>query len=237
MIVNPTNWRMVGVPITISAIEQTIIEVLQELQVTNIALSGGIDSSLILYYLTLIHPISSIRTFTIALNENHPDYVHAKEVSEYFGVSWTIHIPNKTLIRSDSDFPGDEIVREFFDFLQLNYVRSIICCDGIDEFMCGYYDHCNDATENTYYDYIRRLQEEHLIPLDKNSGNVNVVLPYIDKRLLALYTQIPLREKCDEKTRKKIMLKLADGKLPKNVLERRKYGFCDAMRIRDSQVS
>ena len=101
--------------------------------------------------------------------------------------------------------------------------------DGIDEFMCGYYDHQKYPTEETYYKHIRELVALHLVPLDRNSGNVFVYEPYLDERLLSVLSMIPISDKVDSMTRKKIICALAKGKLPDDVIGRRKYGFCNAL--------
>jgi asparagine synthetase B (glutamine-hydrolysing) len=80
---------------------------------------------------------------------------------------------------------------------------------------------------------MKRLQEEQLIPLNKNSGQVKVYLPYLDNRLVLLFSQIPISEKVDSKHRKKIMIQMAKGKIPNEIINRRKYGFCDVLKIKE----
>jgi len=66
-----------------------------------------------------------------------------------------------------------------------------------------------------------------LISLHEASGKVRVYLPYIDESLITLYSQIPLSRKVDKNARKKVMVAMAKGKIPDEILLRRKYGFCD----------
>ncbi|GAJ13613.1 unnamed protein product, partial [marine sediment metagenome] len=103
----------------------------------------------------------------------------------------------------------------------------------IDEFTCGYYMHQQNPDEKTYYRYIRQLRDEHLKPLDDNSGNVRVLLPFLDNKLLGLLAQIPIAEKVDRRRRKEIMVRMAENKVPDVVIDRWKYGFCDALRIKE----
>ena len=66
--------------------------------------------------------------------------------------------------------------------------------------------------------------------MHENSGNVKVFLPYLDSRLISLLSQIPVSEKVDRNQRKKLMVKMAENKIPKSIIDRRKYGFCNALK-------
>ena len=50
-IVFPENWDKVGVPITLIDIDNAIRQVISEIDCCNISFSGGVDASLLLYYL------------------------------------------------------------------------------------------------------------------------------------------------------------------------------------------
>ena len=232
MIISPWDWRSKGQPVKIQGVEEIILDILGGANINNLALSGGIDSSLMLYFMTKIYG-KDVNTFTIVLNGDHPDYIYSKMISEHFGVKWVAHIPTKLLDQQEDDCPGDEIVREFFEFVKSKGVDKIICCDRIDEYMCGYYAHQNNPTEETYFDFLRQLQENHLEPLNKNSGDIEIYLPYLNNRLILLLCQIPLSEKMDYYHRKKMMVEMAKGKMPDEIIQRPKYGFCDAMRIKN----
>lgn len=231
MIVHPVGWPRVGRPVCISDIENTLYSVLSGIDVQCLSLSGGLDSSLMLYYMKQIYG-NSVQTFTIALNRRHPDYVWSRKMAGWFGVDWEpFVVGNRDLERLKGDYPGDEIVRAFYKWLEEEQgVQEIIACDGIDEYMCGYYAHQKEPTEATYYKFLGEMVENHLRPLHKNSGNVRVYLPYIDKRMVTLYGRIPLQKKY--KSRKAVVVEIAKQHLPSGVLRRRKYGFCDAMKIK-----
>lgn len=233
MIVHPVGWPRAGQPVRISDIENTLYSVLSELDVQCLSLSGGLDSSLMLHYMEQLYG-DSVRTFTIALNKRHPDYVWARKMAGWFGVDWSAYIRPDGVERKVGDLAGDEIVRSFYGWLEGLGVERIIACDGIDEFMCGYYTHQKSPTEETYYKFLGEMVENHLKPLHKNSGNVHVYLPFIDKRMVALYGQIPLQKKY--KSRKAVVMELARQHLPMGVLRRRKYGFCDAMKVKSRLV-
>lgn len=231
MIAYPYNWENVGKPITLEEIEKTIITILYDINCRNLAFSGGIDSSLLLYYMTEI--FDDVNVFTIGLDENHPDIIYAKKmVKKFKDVEHFIFIPTKKEIEDityNKDFSGDNAVRLLYKNAY-KYVDRIVAGDGVDEFVCGYYDHQKNPTEETYFKYMYKLQEEQLIPLHKNSGDIKVFLPYIDNRLIHLLSQIPLSRKIDTTCRKKIMVKLAENKLPEEIINRWKFGFCHALK-------
>uniref|UniRef100_A0A6H2A2H0 Putative asparagine synthase n=1 Tax=viral metagenome TaxID=1070528 RepID=A0A6H2A2H0_9ZZZZ len=176
-----------------------------------------------------------IYCYNIACSTNHPDYIYSELAARYFNVDLIHWIPNQRKMKKRrEDYPGDEIVREFYRWVYFDRkVYEIIACDGVDEFNCGYYAHMKNPTEETYYDFIRKLQKEQLIPLYKNSGKVRVFLPYISNEIILLWAQIPLSEKIDTTNRKKIICELSKrNNVPKEIIERHKYGFVDAMTIK-----
>lgn len=130
---------------------------------------------------------------------------------------------------------GDKTVQLFYKFV-CKYTEKLVAGDTIDEYTGGYYAHMANPTEKVYYSYIRQLQKNHLIPLDENSGKVKVYLPYADEKVIGLLSQIPLKDKVDLKSRKKIMVELAKGKVPEEVITRRKYGFCDSFKIKKREL-
>jgi len=221
MIVSPSNFAEIGQPITIEQIEHVLSTVVSEIDCNCIALSGGLDSSLLLWY--MMQTRDSVVASTIGCSEDHPDVVHAcLMVSMFPG-----RIHHRILIL-DKGGSGDFAVKSFYAFVYENS-SSIIAGDGVDEFMCGYYAHQKSSTMDTYYSFLRRLLDEHLIPLDRNSGSVHVHLPYLDPRLISLFSQIPFEEKVSSANRKLLVLKMASGKLPSSIIDRWKYGFCDAL--------
>jgi|GEM_PF-2538492 len=240
MIVYPSDWKKVGVEITVADVEKALLDVLCKINCSCLAFSGGLDSSLLFYYMCQV--FDTVKVFTMGSSETHPDIVFAKKVVKYYqkifdkSIEHKIYCPTKRTIdcervlRDDKekDLPGDEAVRLFYKFVSL-YIEDIVAGDGVDEFTGGYYAHMSNPGEKNYYLYIRELQERQLMPLNKNSGKTRVYLPYIDKEIIFLLSQIPLTEKVDLAGRKKIMVKMAEGKVPDEVITRRKYGFCDAL--------
>lgn len=227
MITYPLRWGEVGKQINVDGIEKALLSILAAINVSHLSLSGGVDSSLMLYYMTLVLNKRDIHCYTITSNEQHPDYIFSKKITDHFGVEWYPYIPD-----SIPGYSGDDAVKCFYDYLKDLEIDTIIACDGIDEYMGGYYRHQNNPSEEVYYECIRELQEFHLGPLNKNSGNVKVYLPYLDARLISLFSQIPLVDKVDRSNRKKIVMEMAKNRIPDEIIQRRKYGFCDAMKIK-----
>ena len=233
MIVHRKNWKQVGVEVTTQDVENRIKDVLRDIDCRNLALSGGLDSSLLLYFMCQMYdPIS---VFTIGKTEYHPDVVFAKKVVECYQERFNVRIKhyiyyprNEEIEGHIERYDGDRVVKLFYQFVS-KHTSRIIAGDGIDEFMCGYYAHMERPREEIYYYFLRRLQDEQLIPLNENSGEMRVCLPYIDRRIIILLSQISLEDKVDGENRKKFMVKMAKGKIPKEVIERRKYGFCDVL--------
>lgn len=223
MIVKPKNWEQVGQPITLYQIEKAIVSTLSKIDCNCLSFSGGIDSSLLLYYMIKLG--MKPRVFTTACSLNHPDLYYAHLAIDYFKKEFNIEITETQYV--DDEVTGDDLVKSFYKTLE-HYTDSIIAGDGIDELLCGYYGHQENPDEATYFKYLRELFPKHLKPLDDNSGAVKVYLPYLDEKVTRLLWQIPLSDKVSRIERKKIMMGLAKGKVPDEVIRRKKYGFCTA---------
>ena len=231
MIYYPKNWKKIGAPITAANIEKRLVEVLREIYCSSLSFSGGVDSSLLLYYMCKIFDCRRIDIFTMGISEDHPDVMFAKSVVEQYKRKFPWADFNHYIYYPQGEEIKDTIYGLFYKFVR-EHTDSIIAGDVIDEYMCGYYPHMKQPTEKVYYEFIRRLQEDHLIPLNKASGDVKVYLPYADEKIVALLSQIPLEDKVDSETRKKVMIEMAKGKVPDEAIFRRKYGFCDALTIK-----
>jgi len=238
MIVYPKDWEKIGVVVTTKMIEKRLKDVLREIDCGCLSFSGGVDSSLLLYYMCQIY--DKVKLFTMGLSGDHPDVIFAESVVGHYGKNFDVRLwhyiyrPMKEELKepvSPNNYLTDAMVRAFYEFVA-QHTDKIIAGDVVDEYMCGYYAHMDNPTEEVYYDYIRRLQKNHLAPLNENSGDVRVYLPYADEKVIAMLSQIPLQEKVDFRNRKKVMIEMARGKVPDKVILRRKYGFCDALIIK-----
>jgi len=234
MIVYPINWARIGRHIGIKEIDSTLNSIIWGINCNALSFSGGLDSSLLLYHMCMVRaPVTQklpipVSVFTAVRSKTHPDIIFAKKVAKYFRKKFPyIQLTHHIFYVPDGQDNG---IKLFYEFIA-KHTNEIIAGDGIDEFMAGYYDHQSNHVllekERIYYYHIRALQRNHLIPLHEASGKVKVYLPYIDESLIALYSQIPLSGKVDNNTRKKVMVAMAKGKVPDEVLLRRKYGFCD----------
>ena len=220
MIVFPENWHGIGHCVSGYEIGEAISTAIQKFNVRNLSLSGGVDSTLLLYFMKQVLG-DSIHCYTIALDDTHPDYVYAKMSAEFFGAEFHPYILGKSI-------DGDGCVKAFYNQLAADGVKEIIAGDGIDEFSCGYYSHQKDQSEQNYVSWIRKLHTEQLVPLNENSGDVSVYLPYLSPDVIALLSLVPLFEKVDSSCRKKIMVEMATGNIPDKIIKRWKFGFCDA---------
>ena len=232
MIYYPKNWKKIGTKISPTDIEDRLVEVLKEIYCINLSFSGGLDSSLLLYYMCKI--FGRVDLFTMGISEDHPDVMFAKSVIEQYKRKFPWVDFNHYIYYPKGGEQKETIYGLFYKFVRENTDR-IITGDCIDEYMCGYYPHQKSPNEETYYNFIRRLREDHLIPLDKNSEKVEVCLPYADEKIIAMLSQIPLKDKIDSEMRKKVMIEMAKGKVPDEVILRRKYGFCDAFKIKGGE--
>jgi len=229
MIIYPQNWKKIGMRITAGEVEQRLMSVLRGIDCDCLSFSGGVDSSLLLYY--MIQIFHKVKIFTMGISESHPDVMFAKKVVAHYKKKYFSPLTHFIYYPKDQEIKYS-IYELFYRYVN-KYTKKIIAGDTIDEYMCGYYDHMTNPTEEVYYEHIRRLQEDHLIPLDMSSAEVQVCLPYADERIIAMLSQIPLKDKVDSYNRKKIIVEMAKGRVPKEIIHRRKYGFCDALKIKE----
>jgi len=219
MIIFPSNWRQLGKEVFINDIDNAMRQIMSEIKCTNLSFSGGGDSSLLLYYLLEVK--GNANAYTCVNDANHPDIEYSRKALDYFEQIYKIKIPHHTMIRPNVS--GDELVKSYYGALSC-LLTDIIAGDCIDELACGYYGH-QDLQEETYQDYLQKVQSNHLEPLNENSGNVRVYLPFADDRVASLFHRIPVYKKVSKVERKIIINLLADGKVPQCVIERRKYGL------------
>ncbi len=237
MIVYPKNWQRdyEELCLTSSDVDNliaTLYNVLKNINIKHLAYSGGVDSTIVLHILSDI--FKDVSTYTISCREDHPDILFARKGSGIYKSNHHEFIVGPTYNESD-EFVGDNAVRQLFELIT-EFTEEIICCDGIDEFMCGYHKH-KDLLEDTYKYFFNRLYPDHLIPLNKNSVGVKVYLPYLDKEIINIYRNIPLYKKVDNENRKKIVVKIAKCLgISKKFFDRHKYGFCDAF-IEEDKIS
>lgn len=226
MIVYPDNWTQLGQPVTLARLDYTLFNIIRGIDCNNLSFSGGVDSSLLLYY--MLKAGRQVRTFTVACGAEHPDIGYTNKTVAEMGKAFHCQIDSDITVYTNG-VRDNEAVAMFYKELEVKGVKAIIAGDGIDEYMAGYYAHMKDPTEENYHGLLKRLIPEHLMPLHQNSGAVHVYLPYLSQHLVSLMAHIPLGDKVDTNRRKKITMALAKRKVPDFVLERRKYGFCTSV--------
>lgn len=237
MIVYPEYWRKdygnlhPDKPINphVPNIVKELTQVIEKIDISHLAYSGGIDSTIMLCLMSRV--FGNVSTYTISSRESHPDTIHARSGSSFYKSNH-----HEFIVEPMDDFNlGDDAVRQLFRKVS-PITDSIICCDGVDEFMCGYYAHMKSPDLYTYNKYLSQLTPEHLLPLNNNSRNVKVYLPYLDEGIVSTFNSIPLSKKIDMETRKKVVVELAIYlELPIGIILRNKYGFCDAFLKEDKK--
>lgn len=231
MIVFPEDWNQLGQKVQLADIDNALSEVIAEIDCCNLSYSGGIDSSLLLYY--LIETGREVKLYTAVNDEEHPDLHYAELGRQFFENRYKVSLAHKVFILRDCE--GDELVRRYYSELAL-VCSDIITGDGIDELACGYYSHQASQDEDTYYGLLSSLQDNHLEPLHENSGSVRVDVPYIDSRIANLFYRIPLSEKVNDQDRKLIIRALSDGRMPSDIIDRKKYGLGTSVQVMSHAV-
>jgi len=233
MIIHPKDWKKNYEElaqsgnesfITVVEIIDVLKDIISDINVNHLAYSGGIDSTILLCLMSKI--FNEVHTYSIASRKEHEDLHFARIGSKIYGSVHHEFVVKATTIETD-EFPGDNAVRQLFECVS-KFTDNIICGDGIDEFMCGYYKHM-DLTFDTYFYFLSQLLPAHLIPLNKGSKNVKVYLPYLDDKLISIMKNIPLVSKVDTITRKKVIIDIAKYlNINQSITSRNKYGFIDA---------
>jgi len=197
--------------------------IVKQENIKNIAYSGGIDSTILLAIMCNVFNKRDITSYSITSRWNHPDVICAIEGVNHFNINHKVLI-SKTIT------DGNDAVRKLFKFANC---KNMICGDGIDELMCGYYAHQKNSSEN-YKLFLEALKEKHLKPLNINSRNTKVFLPYLDDKIIKMCSEVSLHQKVDECERKKLMISVGKQlQIPASIINRNKYGFCDAGLTKD----
>ena len=242
---NP-NWD-------INILEEKLLEAvkncLPQKRPVSISLSGGVDSSLMTAMVRkIIGPKREIHTFTIARNEEHPDILYARIASkkfhtkhhEYFPglqtIAWAIE-QVRAIKRGKEIQKGNDAVFLFHAYIS-GYTKEIITCDGIDEIMGGYWDHCDPdnnfrGNQKAAFKYHwQKLKPHHLENLEiiSNLCRVEVKLSYLQEDFVKYAITIPLKDRTDiDESKKPLRVLARKYGIPKEIIERKKLGFCDAL--------
>lgn len=217
-----------------------------------LTLSGGLDSSLSVALIRdELGQQAHIHTFTIGRHEDHPDVVHARLVAKIFKTTHHEYIPEPMdiaeAIQTKEDRPelfiadGGIRMGGLGVFLLYRYISRlapsffVICHDGIDELMGGYWLHRQTQTPAdqllNFKKFWSELPSRHLVPLGRKAAHFGLtpIFPYLQKRVVNYITAIPLEERTSKAESKIPLRRIAAKYLPPEIIQRRKLGFCDAM--------
>jgi asparagine synthetase B (glutamine-hydrolysing) len=216
-----------------------------------LCLSGGLDSSLSAAMIRRSFPSADIATYTIGSADDHPDVVHAELVARHFALASHVQILGQTGLAAATEqveklfgrehcarFKGTAGVLALYQQMEGRNVGAVIAHDGIDELLGGYWAHRasvaagEQEAQAVFADHWRRLQENHLRPLEviAQSVGIKVLFPYLQREVVEEITAIPLVERTSRAVSKLPLRELAErNSVPDTVIQRRKRGFCDAL--------
>lgn len=206
-----------------SAIQQSTFEAASQFPgEVHLALSGGVDSALLLSY--LVKAGCQVVAHTIFDSEDHQDRHHASLAASSFGeqVVWRPHLVKRGNPNTDN---------YIFLMREVGQETSLVMCgDCIDEMTGGYYSH--QADQGDFQSRIERLVPEHLISLEKASTQfqVTVHLPYASAGVMDACGAFTFDELVDGTSRKKPIYRIASReRVPTPILIRRKLGLVSAV--------
>lgn len=243
-----TNWSLEDLKgEMLKSFEEAGRKALEENQGTIfVTLSGGVDSTLGLAMLRKNFPDAKIVAFTMGGSEKHPDVVHARLAAEKFGAEHREIIPSQDdiwegLEEYQKDFPDADMKKavaegDFDVYLLYKYISALqpkilVACDGIDELMGGYWGHREGNTleerKKAFKEFWGKLIPVHLQPLLATGKrfNINLVFPYLNKKLANMISQIPIQDRVSDEVGKIPMRKLAKiFEVPDEIITRSKRG-------------
>jgi asparagine synthetase B (glutamine-hydrolysing) len=206
-----------------------------------VLLSGGVDSAILAILAHQFNP--DTRYFTIGPNYNHPDVVSATRFAKEMNFKLDVYIPSqktreeaRKLFTSEySD--GDEAVLLIL-LKASKYATDVLCTDGIDELMGGYWEHWNYKIRkqpigyafNKFWD---QLEPFHLKPLNSSGikAGVNIITVFTDDKFIEYVSHIPYEDRVSCDTGKILWKDIARMiGVPEWVIQRKKLGFCDALK-------
>lgn len=210
-------------------------------------LSGGIDSSFCLFKLRGEGSQTEIHTFTVGGDRDHWDIAHARIMAEKCHTAHNEIIPKQKEVLwakrklakirfAEKITDGDAAVFLAYQAMSDYGFEISIAHDGIDELLGGYPEHRfypQTKAEKKYY--FRKAWEEliprHLIPLEKSARyfGIKALFPYLQPEVVEYISHIPVNERTGRLESKIPLRRIAAKYLPKDILERPKKGFCDAL--------
>lgn len=211
-------------------------------------LSGGIDSSIICY---LVNELTNkkVNTFSIGL-EGSPDIIYAEKVALYLGTNHKTFIVSEQemleaiepTIKQIESYDTTTIRASVPMYLlskkirELTDIKVILSGEGADELSGSYlYFHNAPSASEFQEECIRLIKDvQHFDVLrgDKTTaGNgLEIRVPFFDKLFVKQYMSIDPELKIVRHNYEKFLLRKSfEGRLPDEVIWRRKDGFSDGV--------
>ena len=211
-------------------------------------LSGGIDSSIICYLVNELSPHKT-NTFSIGL-DGSPDLQYAEKVAEYLGTNHTTFVVSEQemldaiepTIKQIESYDTTTVRASVPMYLlskkikKTTDVKVIFSGEGADELSGSYlYFHKAPSAKEFQEECIRLVKDvQHFDVLrgDKTTaGNgLEIRVPFFDKQFVKEYMSIdPKLKMVRDGYEKYLLRKSFEGKLPDEVIWRRKDGFSDGV--------
>ena len=209
---------------------------------SSIALSGGLDSSILSFYLQ--DKISSAIVITTQ-DYDSPDLPFCKLVSEKFDlplVATSVSIPEildaiRQCIIILKNFNNIEIRNSIVIYLALcvakkSNITSMVTGDGADELFAGY-NFMQHKTKSELQPILERIWKNMKYTSTELSKALNITLesPFLDPDVVQFAKKLPIDEKIQYHSGKKfgkwILRKTFDGKIPDSILWREKTAMQD----------
>ena len=208
----------------------------------NISLSGGLDSSIISFFL---QPRKIDAICIIADGFPGTDLFHCQTIAQKFGFPLTLKMVNVEEIITGIDetikilqiFNNIEIRNSVVMYLALNSIRkegytSIITGDGADELFAGY-NFFLKMNKTELEESLKRIWETMHFPTQRiaKSLGINTESPFLHEKVIDFAKSLPVNYKVKveqgQKYGKWILRKLFEDKIPKSVAWRKKAAMQD----------
>jgi len=191
-------------------------------EVPTLALSGGVDSSVLAMVLAQMK-VPRVRLLTMTVTADHPDMVHAGRIVGLLPKSWEW----LRVVRAPDAGQRKDSYHYLMQAAVALGIRRMINGDCIDELMGGYYDHLDNG-ETAFWSRLADLIPGHLNHMEEFSTlhGVTVHLPYGSAGVMEAAQAFHFHELVSDGIRKRPMMAMARAfKVPEENILRRKLGL------------